>query len=57
MFSMVSIPTSSPFSVTDSAQPGYPILDESEEGQKREKGPVHPHVYARESSYLESTAR
>src|SRR3712207_5661159 len=29
------------------------VADEGEVGQEQEKGPVHPHVYARESSYLE----
>jgi hypothetical protein len=29
------------------------VADEGEEGQEQEEGPVHPHVYTRESSYLE----
>lgn len=32
------------------------VADETEEGQEQEEGPVYPHLYARESSYLESTA-
>jgi hypothetical protein len=32
------------------------VADETEEGQEQEEGPVDPHVYTRESSYLESTA-
>src|SRR5215216_106821 len=32
------------------------VADKGEEGQEQEEGPVHPHVYTRDSSYLESTA-